>query len=326
MFRTLLATLVMLLVVPVHSVAGQPGAVPADFLTQTDCFASTPDYESWLQSIPTSGNGQSVSKALAQTLVPAKAFAFARSEFDCRVVTYASDGQTVSGYVVQPRSDTAVAKLPLLVYNRGGNGAFGRIDSLQVFRKLLPLAKAGYVVVASQYRDEADEFGGKDVGDVMRLMDLSLAIPGVDASRVFLYGESRGGMMSYLVARQRTDITAIATAGGPTDLLAGLKLRPEMERVYRSRIPGYATDKEGALEARSALKWAEKLPADVPVLILHGEADERVSVEDSHAMATRLRRLNRPHKLVVYPGDSHGIEKNKRAAHIELLNWFKNTR
>src|SRR5690606_21926257 len=112
-------------------------------------------------------------------VIPERAFAFARSGFDCHIVTYASDGHAVSGYVVQLKQHTTEGKRPLLVYNRGGNRDFGSIDSLQLFQKLLPLAKAGYVVVASQYRGDADEFGGKDVDDVMRLIDLSLALPGV---------------------------------------------------------------------------------------------------------------------------------------------------
>ncbi|MDQ3038695.1 MAG: prolyl oligopeptidase family serine peptidase [Pseudomonadota bacterium] len=322
MIRALLATLVLTLALPLHAIASEPPAAQATFLSQTDCFEDTPDYESWLKSIPPSINGQQPPTTLVEKLVPIKAFEFARSGFDCRVVTYASDGQTVAGYLVQPKSDAAVGKLPLLVFNRGGNGDFGRIDPLQLFRKLLPLAKAGYVVVASQYRD-ADEFGGKDVGDVMRLIDLSISLPSVDASRIFLLGESRGGMMGYLVARKRTDITAMASVGGPTDLLAGLDWRPEMERVYGARIPGYETKKRVALEARSALKWAEELPATMPVLVLHGEADDRVNVEDARAMAARLQQLGRPHKLIVYPGDSHGLENNKRVAHMEILNWFK---
>lgn len=324
MFRTLLTALALAFAPPLPASAGETATGAPSFLSQTDCFEATPDYESWLQSIPQSINGQQVSRALLETSVPAKAFAFVRSGFDCRVVTYASDGQIVAGYVVQPKMDMAAGKLPLLVYNRGGNGNFGRIDALQLFRKLLPLAKAGYVVAASQYRDDGDEFGGKDVDDVLRLIDLSLALPGVDASHIFLLGESRGAMMSYLVARQRAGITAIATVGGATDLLAGLQWRPEMQRVYRARIPGYDTNKQAAMEARSALRWTEQLPTDMPVLLLHGEADDRVSVEDSRAMDARLQQLGRPHKLIVYPGDSHGIEKNKRAVHIEILNWFKN--
>lgn len=322
MFRLLIATFVLAFAIPLPALAGKTPTVPATFLSQTDCFAATPDYESWLKSFPETIGGRKISRALLAKSFPRKMFAFARSAFDCHVVTYASDSQIVSGYVVQPKSGTTHNKLPLLVYNHGGNGAFGRIGTLQLFRKLLPLAKAGYVVVASQYRD-ADEFGGKDVDDVVRLIDLSLALPDVDASHIFLFGESRGAMMSYLVARRCSDITAMASAGGATDLIAGLAWRPEMERVYRARIPGYEKDKKAALQARSALLWAEQLPADMPVLLLHGEADDRVNVEDSRAMAARLQQLGRPVKLIVYPGDNHAIQKNHRAARTEMLKWFQ---
>ena len=220
----------------------------------------------------------------------------------------------------------------MLVYNRGGNGSFGKIGQLQLFRDLLPMAKAGYVVVASQYRGSAegsaeqvgvDEFGGKDVGDVLRLIDLSLTLPGVDANNIFMLGSSRGGMMNYLVARQRSDIRAMATIAAPTDLLAGLQWRPEMERVYRQLIPDYANNKQAALEARSALRWVEQLPADLAVLSLHGEADDRVNVDDSRAIADRLEQLGRPHKLVVYPGDNHVLQQNRGPANQEILSWFR---
>ncbi len=321
MLRTLLTTLVLTFSSALLTIDDTLDA-PATFLSQTDCFEATPDYESWLESARQRINASPLSRALVESVVPAKAFAFARSSFDCHIVTYASGGQTVSGYVVRPKAGATANKLPLLVYNRGGNGDFGKLDSLQLFQTLLPLAKAGYVVVASQYRD-ADEFGGRDVDDVMRLIDLSLAMPGVDGNRVFLLGQSRGAMMSYLVARQRSDITAMATIAGATDLSTGLAWRPEMENVYRARIPGYIGNKQEALEARSVLRWAEQLPSDMPVLLLHGEADDRVNVEDSRTMAARLQQLGRPSRLVVYPGDNHVLQQNQRAARAEILEWFK---
>lgn len=322
MLHTLFAALTLVSAVVLPAAAGTPSAAAAPFLSQTDCFEATPDYESWLESVSRRVENQPVSRTQLGSLVPAQAFAFARSAFDCRAVTYASGGQTVSGYVVRPKRQGEIRKLPLLVYNRGGNGEFGRLDSLQVFQKLLPLARAGFVVVASQYRD-IDEFGGKDVDDVIRLIDLSRSLPEVDGGQTFLVGQSRGAMMSYLIARRRDDITAMATIAGATDLNAGLVWRPEMERVYSARIPGYASNAEAELSARSAIHWAENLPADMPVLLLHGEADDRIHVEDSRAMAARLLQLGRPHKLVVYPGDNHGLQQNWSAARLEILNWFR---
>lgn len=339
MLRRLAAALALVLTLPIPAIAAEnpagsgdaAGAGSSPFASEADCFRDTPTYDSWLQSLPAGVDGRAVPREAVARMIPQRMFEFARTAFDCRVVTYPSDGHTIYGYVVQPRAQTADGQRPLLVYNRGGNRSLGRIGQLQLFRDLLPLAKAGYVVVASQYRGGtegaagqfgADEFGGRDVDDVVRLIDLSLTLPGVDADNIFMLGASRGGMMSYLVARQRGDIRAMATIAAPTDLLAGLEWRPEMERVYSALIPDYATDKKAALEARSALLWAEELPADLPVLVLHGEADERVNVDDSRAMAERLEQLGRPHKLVVYPGDNHGLKQNRRPAHREILGWF----
>ena len=100
----------------------------------------------------------------------------------------------------------------------------------------------------------------------------------------------------------------------------------EMERVYRARIPGYDGHETAALEARSALRWAEQLPAGMPVLLIHGELDDRVNVENSRAMAARLEALGRPHKLVVYAGDDHGVRQHRRDAMGEMLAWFKDPR
>ncbi len=299
MSRTLMIALALLSAPFAPALAAPPGDPPATFLSHAGCFEQTPDYDSWLASIVGRADAPAVSREQLASVVPVKAFDFARSAFDCHVITYASGDHVVAGYLVRPKADTAAGALPLLVYNRGGNGDFGRLDGLQLFQTLLPLAKAGHVVVASQYRD-ADEFGGQDV-----------------------LGQSRGAMTSYLVARRRSDIAAMATIAGPTDLAAGLAWRPGMERVYQARIPGYADDPQGALRARSALHWAEQLPARLPVLLLHGDADDRVSVEDSRAMAARLHQLDRPHKLVVYAGDDHGLRQNRRAAHAEILAWFR---
>ncbi|MGH8078330.1 MAG: alpha/beta hydrolase family protein [Lysobacter sp.] len=92
-----------------------------------------------------------------------------------------------------------------------------------------------------------------------------------------------------------------------------------MERVYRALIPQYTSNKQAALESRSALRWVEEIPADLPVLMLHGEADDRVNVSDSRAMADRLKQLGRPHKLVTYPDDNHVLQLNRRPAHQEVL-------
>ncbi|MGH8105931.1 MAG: alpha/beta hydrolase family protein, partial [Arenimonas sp.] len=252
------------------------------FLSQSDCFAGAADYDSWLKTLPSERYGQPLPTELVQKMIPPRFFEFAQASIDCKLVSYKNDGAIIYGYVVSPKT-TATGKSPILIYNRGGNTTMGAIDSISLFRNVFPLVKAGYTVIASQYRGGTegdpkklgrDEFGGRDVGDVTKLLDLSLKLPEVDADNVFMLGVSRGGMMNYLVAKKRPNIRAMATMAGPTDLAAGLKWRPEMENVYKELIPNYENNKQAALESRSALRWAEQLPTDLPVLIVHGDADD----------------------------------------------------
>lgn len=313
-----------------EAAASASPSAQSPFLTKSDCFGGFADYDGWLKSLPSERYGQPLPTELVAKVVPRRHFEWAQAMVDCQLVSYKSDGATIYGYVVSPKTVSG-GKSPIVIYNRGGNSLFGATDSLALFRQVFPLVKAGYVVITSQYRGGTegkpeqvgtDEFGGRDVGDVLRLLELSLTLPGVDTNNVFMLGASRGGMMNYLIARQNPHIRAMATLAGPTDLAAGLKWRPEMERVYQALIPNYAQDKQAALDSRSALRWADKLPTDLPILILHGDADDRVNVEDSRAMALRLQELGREHKLVIYPGDGHEMRMNRSAAHGEVLAWF----
>jgi dipeptidyl aminopeptidase/acylaminoacyl peptidase len=78
------------------------------------------------------------------------------------------------GSLIQPKN-AAAKSLPVLVYNRGGNGPTGQLIFWgTIFKQLMPLAAQGDVVFASNYRGNhnpmklppehtgKDEFGGAD--------------------------------------------------------------------------------------------------------------------------------------------------------------------
>jgi dipeptidyl aminopeptidase/acylaminoacyl peptidase len=65
-------------------------------------------------------------------------------------ITYLSNGLKVKGYVAYP-GDTS-KKYPCIIWNRGGIGDRGVIDSFTARGLFGQLASWGYVVFASQYR------------------------------------------------------------------------------------------------------------------------------------------------------------------------------
>lgn len=238
-------------------------------------------------------------------------------------IRYLSDSLKITGFMVQPKEP---GKYPCLIYNRGGNRDFGELKVFHAISIMGKLASHGYVVIASNYRgnggsEGTEEFGGADVNDVLQLVNTLGEIEAADTSKIGMIGWSRGGMMTYLALAQTDRIKAAVVGGALADLTTGD--RPEMEEnVYRELIPGYESNKQEVLTQRSAVFWAEKLPATTPILILHGNSDWRVKSSQSMRMATALDEHRRPYRLIVYEGSDHGISEHREEVMEETLHWF----
>jgi len=301
---------------------------------QKDCFSWIfTDYSSWRTLVKKKRterfqSEEKVKKSMAmfdKTFGENK-FNQYKSNLSCNTFTYQVDGNKVHGYIIKPKLSTD--KLPVLIFNRGGNANFGKVSFPSMMPNLFPIANEGFIIIGSQYRGTLskntllDEFGGNDVDDVTALLDYIPNIEDADPQRIGMYGHSRGGMQTHLALKKLKNIKAIATIAGATDLLEELKFRPFMEKIYTRQIPNYEKNKIAELEKRSVLKWVKKLSPNVPILLLHGGNDKKVSAKNSIDLADALAKYNIPHKLVLYPEDNHALHKNKEKANKELVSWF----
>lgn len=303
-------------------------------INQEDCFRGDfEDYSIWLEVVKKrnahrSLDDQKLVLESFQSAFPQSDFNRYQQEVICRTFDYDVDGVRVSGFVLAP---AAPGKYPAIIYNRGGNGAFGAVTMTTLLSSAFPISENGFVVIGSQYRghqgkkpEHPDEFGGADVIDVAKLVEFLPSIQSVDPTKIGMLGSSRGGMQSFLTLPYVNHLRALVLRAPMTDLLADLTFRPEMEKIYTHRIVGYSeATKAALLNQRSINQNIEKVPADLPVLILHGEKDEQVSVERSIKLAELLEAAAKPHKLVIYPNDNHSISKHKAQALQETIAWFK---
>ena len=313
---------------------GIASAIPASpFQTSEDCFARWPTYESWLVHLKSTLPWWSPRRALLKSRFPKIQFEHVRDSMACRAISYRNDGFTITGWMLTPKTP-AGNRLPVIVYNRGGNGRFGAITLATVLHDLAPLADQGFIVLASQYRGATesdprlygqDQFGGDDVRDVTKLVELAGQLPDADARNVFMVGASRGAMMTFLALRQGAAVRAAAVIAGVSDLAEDLGKNPRMDAVYRQRIPGYPTGKDQALADRSVVKWARDLPRSVPVLVLHGDNDQRVDVRQAHLLRSRLQAIGQPHRLIIYQGGDHRLAKHRLEAAREIGAWFRSS-
>lgn len=261
-----------------------------------------------------------------------------RTSVQCDVLHYEVDGTQVEAVLMYPKQD---APLPVILYNRGGNRALSAMD-FHGLSSLLNFVRQGYMVVASNYRgtdswplyksdgsvEQADqpigkdEYGGKDVDDVVALLPLLRHYPQADSSRIALYGVSRGGMMAFQVAARLPQVKALIVKSGVYDLAAQLLPRPKMAILFQQLIPGYSSGSQPVLDQRSALYVVNRIRADLPILLLHGDADDRVEVQQALQMADVLKQQHRPHKLVVYPGGDHYLRPFAKQLNKEVSAWL----
>jgi dipeptidyl aminopeptidase/acylaminoacyl peptidase len=234
-------------------------------------------------------------------------------------IRYLSDGLEVVGFIVKPEGDAS--KYPTIIFNRGGNREYVKITKKSL-RYLSYLSSNNFVVLASQYRGNdggqgREEFGGKDVNDVMNLIKLAKSLPFVEPSKIVMLGYSRGGMMTYLAIKNGADIKAAAVVGGVTDLGQTFNDREEgMKRVIKELV---GMDKK-EWEKRSAYYWPEKI--DVPVLILHGEDDWRVKASQAKKLSEKLEQAGKVHELVIFSRGNHGLTTHRTERNKRILDWF----
>jgi dipeptidyl aminopeptidase/acylaminoacyl peptidase len=236
--------------------------------------------------------------------IPQKALLVRVSE-----ITYLSDGLKVKGFLLEPKKE---GKFPCLIVNRGGNRDFSIWTKEETFILLAEISSWGYIVAASQYRGCAggegkEEFGGKDVDDVLSLIPLLESRSKADPEHIGIIGTSRGGMMTYLALSRTNRFKAAAVVSGVSDLIAWEKARPDMEKVFNDLIGGNSESAPDSLKARSALYWPEKLHKQTPILILHGTSDERVPPGQALDMASALLRFSHPFRLVMLEGGDHNL-------------------
>lgn len=238
------------------------------------------------------------------------------------VITYKSDSLLVNGIIATPKKE---GKFPVIIFNRGGNKEVGKVAKAKTLYALVfaasKLVKEGYVLMASCYR-EADEFGGKDINDVLNLMETAKEIEKADPSRIGMYGWSRGGMMTYLALKQSDKITTAVIGNGPSDLFQLIVDRPEMETgVCAKLIPDYQKNKEEELKKRSVVYWADELSKSSSLLILCGTKDKRVNPNQAEKITKKLTDINYDVELRKFETD-HGFSNKKEELHKLLIQWF----
>lgn len=270
------------------------------------------------------------------SIITASAFTNVNEYYSDKVciyrIRYYSDDCEVVGYIAAPL-DYLEKEYPILIYNRGGNRSFGalmpedvafvahEIDTelsveVGLADKLSTYAnentKSGFIVLASQYRGVdggtgKEQFGGEDINDVTKLIDISESFSFAKQGGVYMAGLSRGGTMTYIASRNDSRIKAASVGSAISNEFDSYSERDhDMKRVYNELIGGTPEELPEEYEKRSAIFWANEI--DVPLLIVHGgEQDWRVLTHHATDMADKLEEYGKDYRLIIYDNADHNL-------------------
>ena len=224
------------------------------------------------------------------------------------------------GYILRP-SDRE--NIWWIVYCRGGTGDFWKLNVAQVFSILAPFAAQWYTIFAPQYAwnggsEGFDEIGWQDIEDVLIAPKIFHAFLGHIPDYIGMFAESRGAIMAYKTLAQADWVKAMVVQGWVTNLERWVSLRADLLDAWKDRFP----QTEESYFDRSALCWPEKLAKNVPILLMHGMSDWRVSPLDSIELSMSFLKHKVPHRLICFEWTDHGLSEVANEAFGMTIGWF----
>jgi dipeptidyl aminopeptidase/acylaminoacyl peptidase len=148
-------------------------------------------------------------------------------------------------------------------------------------------------------------WGELDVADVAAGARAAVANGWGDRRRLVAMGGSAGGFTVLNLLAHHPDLWAAGVALYPvTDLLDLDETTHRYERHANASLVGPLPATVERYRARSPITVADRIRA--PLLLLHGSADEVVAVEQSQAVADRVRAAGGTVERHVYDGEGHG--------------------
>jgi dipeptidyl aminopeptidase/acylaminoacyl peptidase len=249
---------------------------------------------------------------------------------ESRNVHWMNGNTRVQGWLTLPKDFTLGKTYPLVINVHGGPshactshwdaGLTGAEAALAYFA-LCPNPRGSYGQGEAFTRGNVKDFGGGDYRDIMAGVEaLSKQYP-IDAKRLGIRGHSYGGYMAMWAETQTTRFAAAVAGAGLSDWLSYYGLNDIDEWM----IPffGASVYDDPAVYAKSdPMRFVKAVKT--PTLILVGDRDGEVPMEQSVEWWHALKAMNVPTTLVVYPNEGHLFVKpaDARDYNLRTLEWF----
>ncbi|HYD02410.1 MAG TPA: alpha/beta fold hydrolase [Phycisphaerales bacterium] len=225
--------------------------------------------------------------------------------------TVGAEGSELNAVVIRPRGFDRTKKYPVLNSVYGGPHSNVVVGNPRSYLLHQWIADQGFIVVAIDARGTPNKGRAWErviKGDVIKVplaeqaagtLALCATRPEMDAERIGMYGWSFGGYFSAIAAARRPDVFKAAVAVAP---VADWR---DYDTHYTERYMGLPDANKAGYDAASVLTYAKDLR--VPLMIMHGTADDNVYTVNSLRLTDALFRAGRPFEFVPLSGFTHSV-------------------
>ena len=250
---------------------------------------------------------------------------------EMKKVHWMSGTMRIQGWLMLPKEVVAGKKYPLIVNVHGGPSAacmnfwaersMGDESALG-FYALCPNPRGSYGQGEAFTRANVKDFGGGDFRDIMAGIDSLLKEYPIDSKRLGIRGHSYGGYMSMWAETQTQRFAAAVAGAGLSDWLSYYGLN-DIDQWMMPFFGASVYDDPAVYAKSDPMHFVRAVKT--PTLILVGDRDGEVPMEQSVEWWHALEALHVPAKLVVYANEGHAIMRPADARDYELrsLDWFE---
>jgi len=241
-------------------------------------------------------------------------------------------GDQLNGWMLKPANMEADKKYPVFMTVYGGPGSQTVTDSYKGMNYWWHqmLAANGYIVVSVDNRGtgaRGEEFkkmtylqlGKYETEDQISAAKHLGALPYVDAARIGIFGWSYGGYMSSLCILKGNNVFKSAIAVAPVTNWKWY------DTIYTERYMRTEEENAGGYKDNSPVYFADQLKGSY--LLVHGDADDNVHVQNSVEMSAALIKANKQFDMYFYPNRNHGIYGDNARLHLytKMTNFILET-
>ncbi|MDP6822988.1 MAG: S9 family peptidase [Dehalococcoidia bacterium] len=244
-----------------------------------------------------------------------------------------NDGTRIQGLLQLPPGYTE-GRIPVAMMVHGGPTGAVRFNYQDHHRWAKLIADSGIAVFMPNYRGSTGwglefaesnlgDMGGEDFQDMLAGLDHLVETGIADGDRLGICGWSYGGFTSAWAVTQSDRFKAAVMGAGIADWRSfhGRSYLHVWDAIHYDDSDPY--DLDSAHAAFSPINFIKN--ADTPTLVLHGEQDWDVPVEQGYQFFRALKDRGVDTRLVVYPREPHGVEEYEHQLDIarRVRLWFE---